>query len=138
MTNLTPSATNLLATEMPCLGSETSSPIVTFICSPLMPPAALISATACSVPFWIWAPNAALGPVIGAPTPTRISAHAPPLNASRAVSATADKSDFFIDNAPIYEVDVDDCFHAMPTRYRRKNSLPILEALSRQFSLGHR
>src|SRR5690606_17781084 len=95
-TNLTPSATNLLATEMPCFGSETSSPTLSEICSPLTPPAALMSLTAISAPFWSCAPKAAFGPVIGPPTPTRRSAQALPLNASNDVSATADKNDFLI------------------------------------------
>src|SRR5689334_16299662 len=34
-----------------------------------MPPAALMSAAACSTPFFICAPVAAFGPVIGPPTP---------------------------------------------------------------------
>src|SRR6218665_3098886 len=95
-TNLTPSATNLLATETPCLASETSSPRTTLICSPLMPPAALMSAAACSAPFWSCAPKAAFGPVSGPATPTITSAHAAPPNATIALKATADKSDFFI------------------------------------------
>src|SRR6516162_467300 len=69
MTNLTPSAAKLLATDTPCLGSETSSPNWTVSFLPRMPPAALISAAACSTPFFICAPVAALGPVIGPPTP---------------------------------------------------------------------
>jgi len=67
----------------------------------LMPPAALMSAAACSAPFWSWAPKAAFGPVIGPATPIRISAHALPLNARTAVMATADKRDFFIDTLPL-------------------------------------
>src|SRR5258708_5151732 len=69
MTNLTPSPANLLATETPCLGSETSSPYSVVIFWLRMPPAALISAAACSTPFFICAPVAALAPVIGPPTP---------------------------------------------------------------------
>ncbi len=42
-TNLTPSPTNLLATDTPCFGSETSSPNSTLIFWPSMPPASLIS-----------------------------------------------------------------------------------------------
>ena len=47
MTNLTPSPTNLLATETPCFGSETSSPGSTSSFWPRMPPALLMSSTAC-------------------------------------------------------------------------------------------
>ena len=45
-TNLTPSPTNLLATETPCLGSETSSPVSTEIFWPRMPPDLLKSSAA--------------------------------------------------------------------------------------------
>ena len=71
-TNLTPSPTNLLATDTPCLGSETSSPTDELIFWPRMPPAALMSSTACSTPFLSCAPKAALGPVIGPATPSLI------------------------------------------------------------------
>ena len=71
-TNLTPSPTNLLATDTPCLGSDTSSPTSSSIFWPLMPPLALISSTACSAPFLSCAPNAAFGPVIGPATPILI------------------------------------------------------------------
>jgi hypothetical protein len=37
--------------------------------------------------------------VIGPATPMMMSAHALPLNATSAVSATADKSDFFIEDS---------------------------------------
>src|SRR3954469_14585209 len=68
-TNFTPSAANLLATETPCLGSATSSPNDTRIFLPRIPPASLMSAIACSAPFFSCAPKAASGPVIGPPTP---------------------------------------------------------------------
>ena len=64
-TNFTPSAENLLATETPCFGSDTSSPNWRASFCPLMPPAALMSSTACCAPFLSCAPNAAFGPVIG-------------------------------------------------------------------------
>ena len=48
---------------------------------PRMPPPALMSSIACSAPFLIWAPKAALPPVIGAPTPNLTSALAPALDA---------------------------------------------------------
>ena len=46
-----PSPRKLLATETPWRGSAASSPTISSICWPLMPPAALMSATACSTPF---------------------------------------------------------------------------------------
>src|SRR5262249_30400395 len=64
-TNLTPSPTNLLATETPSFGSARSSPTKTSIFCPRMPPAALMSSTACSTPFLSCAPKAPLPPVIG-------------------------------------------------------------------------
>ena len=67
-----------------------------------------------SAPFCNCAPNAAFGPVIGPATPIRMSAHALPLNATSAVRATADKSDFLHVNAPIYRVGVDDAFMRCP------------------------
>src|SRR5690606_7837510 len=78
------------------------SPRTSLICSPLRPPAALISAAACSAPFWICAPKAAFGPVSGAPTPIRISADALPPKATTAVSATAERRDFFIMLLPVF------------------------------------
>src|SRR6186713_3079368 len=125
--------TNLTPTEMPCFGSETSSPTDRTIFSPLIPPAALMSAAACSAPFCSCAPKAAFGPVIGPATPIRISAHALPPNAIRAVRATADNSDFFIETLPLAEwawmmLSCD----AHP--YRRKVTLPISRRLSRLFT----
>src|ERR1700681_2326253 len=52
-----------------------------------MPPAALTSATAWSVPFLICAPSVALGPVIGPATPILICAAAEPANAAAKPSA---------------------------------------------------
>src|ERR1700686_729828 len=46
-----------------------------------MPPAALMSAAACSTPFFICAPVAALGPVIGPATPNLTWALAVPASA---------------------------------------------------------
>ena len=72
-TNFTPSPTNLLATETPCLGSDdVVADARSTIFWPRMPPAALMSSTACSAPFLSCAPNAALGPVIGPATPSLI------------------------------------------------------------------
>src|SRR5579863_7603989 len=87
ITNLTPSPTKLLATETPCFGSETSSPKSTLIFLPRMPPAALMSSAACWVPFFICAPVAAFGPVIGPPTPNLTWADAEPANAHAKPSA---------------------------------------------------
>ena len=53
---------------------------------PRMPPAALMSSTACSVPFLSWAPKAAFGPVIGPATPSLTSASAAPDQARPAAS----------------------------------------------------
>src|SRR6185312_13619066 len=71
---------------------------------------------------------AAFGPVIGPPTPSRMSAQALPLNAISAVSATADNSDFFIETLPLdgrtwMMLSCD----AHP--YRRKISLPIFRLI---------
>src|SRR6266853_1024660 len=77
MTNFTPSAANLLAVDTPSLGSARSSPMLIESFWPRMPPAALMSSTACSTPFLSWAPNAALPPVIGPPTASLICACAP-------------------------------------------------------------
>src|SRR4030088_2497323 len=78
ITNLTPLPANLLAIETPCLGSDTSSPLSRAIFWPRIPPLALMSATACSVPFLICAPKEAFGPVIGPPTPNLTWAAAAP------------------------------------------------------------
>ena len=69
-TNLTPSPTNLLATETPCLGSDDVVADRASIFWPRMPPAALMSATACCAPFFSCAPKAALGPVTGPASPS--------------------------------------------------------------------
>ena len=101
MTNLTPSPTNLLATETPCFGSETSSPCSRTSCWPRMPPALLMSSTACCVPWTSCAPKAAFGPVIGPATPNLMSALAAPENARAAASATPDNQYLFIHCTPI-------------------------------------
>src|SRR5271155_1928522 len=95
-TNLTPSPTNLLATETPCLGSETSSPCSTSICLPRMPPLALKSAAACATPVVSCAPNEALGPVIGPATPILTCASAAPAKANPAASTRPVNQYFFI------------------------------------------
>ena len=50
-TNFTPSPANLFATETPSFGSARSSPMVSDSFCPRIPPAALMSSTASSVPF---------------------------------------------------------------------------------------
>src|SRR5690349_16798724 len=65
-----------------------------------MPPFALISAAACSAPFFSWAPNAALGPVSGPATPTLIWADALLAYAMPAAMARAGQNTFFIRGLP--------------------------------------
>src|SRR5260370_33010640 len=89
-TNLTPSPTNLLATDTPCLGSDTSSPCSSSCFWPRMPPALLMSSTACCVPFTSFAPNVAFGPVFGPPTPDLIWALAAPADAKPPAITTHD------------------------------------------------
>src|SRR5579863_1882473 len=101
MTNLTPSPTNLLATDTPCLGSDTSSPCSRVSFCPRMPPALLMSSTACCVPLTSCAPKAAFGPVIGPATPILIWALAAPENARAARSATPDNQCLVIHPTPI-------------------------------------
>src|ERR1700745_3058816 len=96
MTNLTPSAEKLLATETPGFGSETSSPNSTVSLLPRMPPEALMSAAACSTPFFICAPVAAFGPVIGPPTPNFTCALAVDASANAKPSATPSVAILFI------------------------------------------
>src|SRR5690242_20139754 len=96
MTNFTPSAAKLLATETPCFGSETSSPNSTDSLLPRMPPAALMSAAACSTPFFICAPVAAFGLVIGPPTPNFTWAAADCASANAKPSATPSVAILFI------------------------------------------
>src|ERR1700684_1069082 len=100
MTNLTPSPANLLATETPCLGSETSSPNSVTIFWLRMPPAALMSAAACSTPFFLCAPVAALGPVIGPPTPNLTCAVAEFANTNARLSETPSVVIVFIVSSP--------------------------------------
>src|ERR1043165_6842903 len=99
-TNLTPSPANLLATPPPAFGAETSSPPDVVIFWPMMPPAALMSSTACSVPFLSCAPKAAFGPVIGPAMPTLICACAEPANAIAAPSASPSVVILFIRISP--------------------------------------
>ena len=95
-TNFTPSPTNLLATDTPSFGSARSSPTTTVIFWPRMPPAALMSSTACSTPFLSCAPKAALPPVIGPPTPILIWADAVPAKARPMPRARPSVSHFFM------------------------------------------
>src|SRR5580658_10777709 len=95
-TSLTPSPTNLLATETPCLGSETSSPCSTVIFWPLMPPDLLKSSAAWVTPCTNCAPNEAFGPVTGPATPILICALAAPAYAKPAASNKPDNKYFFI------------------------------------------
>src|ERR1035441_5349370 len=76
MTKWTPSPTNLLATETPCLGSDTSSPCSSSSFWPRMAPALLKSSTACPRTLVSCAPNEAFGPVIGPATANLICASA--------------------------------------------------------------
>ena len=101
-TNLTPSAANLLATETPCFGSETSSPNSTLSFWPFMPPAALMSSTACCAPFFNCAPNAAFGPVIGPCTPNLTCAEAVPARATAKPNARLNVVIFLIRISPTW------------------------------------
>src|SRR6185436_1672710 len=69
-----------------------------------MPPAALMSSTACSTPFLSWAPKAALPPVIGPATPSLTCAEA--VFAPDATKAAATVSDsqnaFFMQKSPFF------------------------------------
>src|SRR5947207_4297821 len=65
-----------------------------------MPPVALMSAAAWSAPFFICAPVAALGPVIGPPTPNLIWAVAVPAVTIAMLKATASVVTFFISRSP--------------------------------------
>src|SRR5208282_4269040 len=65
MTAATRIPANFSPTERACLGSQASSPMSTLRFFPSTPPAALISATACSAPFFNCVPNEAYWPVIG-------------------------------------------------------------------------
>ena len=69
----------------------------------MMPPAALMSSTACSVPFFSCAPKAAFGPVSGPATPILIWAWAVPAKAIAAPSARPRVVSFFIHISP-YEL----------------------------------
>src|SRR5262245_58355931 len=78
MTNFTPAAAKLLATETPCLGSPASSPTVEESFLPRMPPPSLRSVNACSAPCLICEPKAAFDPVIGPPTANLVVSLLPP------------------------------------------------------------
>src|SRR5690349_10989653 len=65
-----------------------------------MPPAALMSAAAWSTPFFICAPVAALGPVIGPPTPNLTWAPAVPATVIAMLSAKPSVPSFFICCSP--------------------------------------
>src|SRR6478735_2692687 len=64
-TSLTPAAVIWFATATACFGSQASSPVERSSFLPSTPPAALMSATAISPPFFICAPKEAYWPVIG-------------------------------------------------------------------------
>src|SRR5262249_48018928 len=106
------------ATETPCLGSETSSPNSTLSLLPRMPPAALMSVAACSTPFFICAPVAAFGPVIGPPTPNFTWAVADCASANAKPSATPSVAILFIFGSPKTSdsAQVQPCRNGMSTR----------------------
>ncbi|CSP41455.1 Uncharacterised protein [Shigella sonnei] len=92
----------MFATATACFGSQASSYFT--ICSllPLMPPLALISATACSAPVNSWSPYCATGPDIAPTTATLISsARAILLNASAIHPASNALPFMFILRIPI-------------------------------------
>ena len=68
---------------------------------PMMPPAALMSSTACSAPFFSCAPKAAFGPVSGPATPILICACAVPAKAIAAPRARPSVVIFFIHFSPL-------------------------------------
>src|SRR5579863_2956721 len=100
-TYLTPSPTNLLATDTPCFGSDTSSPCSTSIFWPRMPPVLFMSSAACATPLVNCAPNEALGPVIGPATPSLNWAFAAPVKARPAASTRPVSQNFFIYTLPL-------------------------------------
>ena len=65
--------TSFSATDRACLGSQASSPTSSLSLRPSTPPAALMSAMACSAPFFICRPKVAWPPVIGPATATVMS-----------------------------------------------------------------
>src|SRR5262245_14687660 len=101
-TNFTPAATKLLATDTPWRGSPTSSPTLTLIFLPRMPPASLMSAIACSAPCLSCAPKAASEPVIGPPIPNlMVSSFWPqPASARPRLQASASVVRIFIGLSP--------------------------------------
>src|SRR5712691_8178290 len=85
------------ATERACFGSQASSPASSLSCLPSTPPAALMSATANSAPFFICRPKVASLPVIGPAMPTVMSwAEAVPASAKPVPSASAASRSFFM------------------------------------------
>ena len=70
---------------------------------PRMPPAALMSSTACSTPFLSWAPNAALPPVIGPATPSLTCAEAASAKARPRPKATPSESHCLHKCPPLHE-----------------------------------
>src|SRR5664280_747651 len=80
-----------------------------------MPPAALMSMAACSTPFFIWAPVAALGPVIGPAMPNLTCAVAVPASAIAKPSAKPSVVILFI---------------ALPLNWNRPTGSPLGNATS--------
>src|SRR6478735_4984540 len=94
-TSLTPAPVIWLATATACFGSQASSPVERSSFLPRTPPAALMSATAISPPFFICAPKEAYWPVIGPTIATGVvvSPSPPPqpvrITAAKAMSSPA-------------------------------------------------
>src|SRR5690554_935207 len=106
--SFTPWRTMSLATATACFGSQASSPTASFSFWPSTPPAALISATACSAPAFIWAPKLAYCPVIGPAVATVMSAFATcPVKTSAAAARTSVDSFFILISLLIYSVERD-------------------------------
>src|SRR5262249_31893158 len=85
-----------------------------------MPPAALMSATACSAPFLSWAPKAAFGPVNGPPTPTLIWALTGPDKAKLAATASPVNHTFLMEISLF--VDTLQHMHSARRHFRRAAS----------------
>src|SRR5690606_1244735 len=82
-------------------GSQASSPTSRTSFSPLMPPAALMSATACSAPALICSPNEAYWPVIGPAVAITMSASAAPERLMPTTAATLDRRNVFMELLPL-------------------------------------
>ena len=95
-TKVAPSVMSLLAAATPCSGLPPSSATRSSIFWPLMPPAALMSITACSTPVFICAPKAAMEPVNGPAAPIFTSARAAGARTRPAQTASAAKESLFI------------------------------------------